>query len=76
LKALAAALQGRDAYWQKQVEIQRIAAEGWVAFTRGQRDQGITLLREAAEREGRTEKHPVTPGPLSPRASSSARCWR
>ncbi|MBV1798225.1 lipopolysaccharide assembly protein LapB [Siccirubricoccus sp. G192] len=66
LRAAAAALQGRDAYWQEQVEIQRIAAEGWVAFARGERDQGLTLLREAAEREGRTEKHPVTPGPLAP----------
>ena len=66
LKAAAAALQGRDAYWQEQVEILRVAAEGWVAFERGGRDQGLALLREAAEREGRTEKHPVTPGPLMP----------
>ena len=35
LKAAAAALQGRDAYWQEQVEILRVAAEGWVAFARG-----------------------------------------
>ena len=27
---------------------------------------GLALLREAAEREGRTDKHPVTPGPLVP----------
>ncbi len=66
LKAAAAALQGRDAYWQEQVEIQRVAAEGWVAFARGERDAGLALLREAADREGRTEKHPVTPGPLAP----------
>jgi tetratricopeptide (TPR) repeat protein len=66
LKAAAAALQGRDAYWQEQVEILRAAAEGWVAFARGEREAGLALLREAAEREGRTEKHPVTPGPLFP----------
>jgi tetratricopeptide (TPR) repeat protein len=66
LKAAAAALQGRDVYWQEQVEIQRVAAEGWVAFARGERDAGLALLREAADREGRTEKHPVTPGPLAP----------
>lgn len=66
LKAAAAALQGRDAYWQEQTDILRVAAEGWVAFARGQRDQGIALLREATEREARTEKHPVTPGPLMP----------
>lgn len=66
LKAAAAALAGRDPYWQEQVEILRIAAEGWVAFARGGREGGLALLREAAEREARTEKHPVTPGPLMP----------
>ncbi|SDD26807.1 tetratricopeptide repeat protein [Belnapia rosea] len=66
LKAAAGALQGRDAYWQEQVDIHRVAAEGWVAFSRGQRDQGLVMLQEAADREGRTEKHPVTPGPLMP----------
>jgi tetratricopeptide (TPR) repeat protein len=62
----AAALAGRDPYWHEQVEILRIAADGWVAFARGERDKGLALLNEAAEREGRTEKHPVTPGPLMP----------
>ena len=66
LKVAAAALQGRDAYWHEQTEILRLAAEGWVAFAGGQRDQGLALLREATEREGRTDKHPVTPGPLFP----------
>jgi hypothetical protein len=66
LKAAAAAMQGRDAYWHEQVEIQRVAAEAWVAFARGERDQGIATIREAVEREAKTEKHPVTPGPLMP----------
>ena len=62
----AAALQGRDAYWAEQVDIQRVAAEGWVAFAAGRREEGLATLRDAAEREARTEKHPVTPGPLAP----------
>jgi tetratricopeptide (TPR) repeat protein len=66
LHAAAAALQDRDAYWQEQVTIQRIAAEGWVAYARGDREAGLARLREASEREARTEKHPVTPGPLFP----------
>ncbi|MBL6459542.1 hypothetical protein JMJ55_29985 [Belnapia sp. T6] len=66
LKAAAAALQGRDAYWQEQTEILRVAAEGWVAFARGQHDQGLAVMREAVEREAKTEKHPITPGPLMP----------
>jgi tetratricopeptide (TPR) repeat protein len=66
LRAAASALQGRDAYWQEQVDILRIAAEGWVAFARGEQEAGLALLRQAAEREARTDKHPVTPGPLMP----------
>ena len=66
LKAAAAALRSSDAYWAEQTEILRLAAEGWVSFARGGRDAGLALLREAAEREGRTDKHPVTPGPLMP----------
>ena len=67
LKAAATALRGAgDAYWAEQTEMLRLAAEGWVAFARGDRDAGLALLREAAEREGRTDKHPVTPGPLAP----------
>ncbi|MBL6458212.1 hypothetical protein JMJ55_23015 [Belnapia sp. T6] len=67
LKAAATALRGSgDAYWAEQTEILRLAAEGWVAFGRGGREEGLALLREAAERESRTDKHPVTPGPLMP----------
>ncbi|WP_134495746.1 hypothetical protein [Microvirga pakistanensis] len=66
LKTAAAALRGSDAYWAEQTEILRLAAEAWVAFARTQHDQAVTTMREAAEREGRTDKHPVTPGPLVP----------
>jgi tetratricopeptide (TPR) repeat protein len=66
LKTAAAALRASDPYWAEQTEILRLSAEGWVAYARGEREQGLTLLREAAEREGRTDKHPVTPGPLMP----------
>ncbi|WP_052389564.1 tetratricopeptide repeat protein [Belnapia moabensis] len=67
LKAAATALRDSgDAYWAEQTEILRLAAEGWVAFARGGREESLALLREAAERESRTDKHPVTPGPLMP----------
>ena len=66
LKAAAAALRSSDAYWAEQTEILRLAAEAWVAFARTQDDQAVTTMHEAAEREGRTDKHPVTPGPLFP----------
>ena len=66
LKAAVAALRTSDPYWAEQTDILRLSAESWVAYARGEREQGLTLLREAAEREGRTDKHPVTPGPLMP----------
>lgn len=66
LGRITVALRDRDAYWAEQVDIQRQSAEGWSAFAAGRRDEGLAALREAAEREGRTEKAPITPGPLAP----------
>src|SRR5205823_6156755 len=53
-------------YWADQVEIQRQVVSAWVARAEGRKDEALTLLRAAAEREDATEKHPVTPGPLAP----------
>ena len=66
LKRIVEALRTRDAYWSEQVDIQRQTAEGWIAFAAGRREEGLATLRQAAEREGETEKHVVTPGPLAP----------
>ena len=66
LGRIAEGLRGRDPYWAEQVAIQREAAAGWQAFAAGQREAGLATLRAAAEREGRTDKHVVTPGPLAP----------
>ncbi len=66
LGRLAEELRPRDPYWAEQVTIQRLAAEGWAAFAAGERERGLGLLRQAAEREALTEKAPVTPGPLAP----------
>jgi tetratricopeptide (TPR) repeat protein len=67
LEALRAALTDRkDAYWSEQVEIQRLAGSGWLAQAEGKAEEARTLLRSAADREDRSEKHPVTPGALLP----------
>ncbi|WP_424810918.1 tetratricopeptide repeat protein [Roseococcus sp. YIM B11640] len=66
LARIAQALQARDPYWSEQVAIQREAAMGVQQFAAGQREDGLATLRGAAEREGRTDKHVVTPGPLAP----------
>jgi len=59
-------LELKDAYWAEQVDIQRRAAEAWVAYANGQKDEGIKLLAAAAAAEDLTDKSAVTPGPLAP----------
>jgi tetratricopeptide (TPR) repeat protein len=57
---------GGNTYWEEQVEIQFVAANAWVAFASGRREEGISQLRAAAKLEGTTNKNVVTPGPLAP----------
>lgn len=67
LAALSTRLTAKnEAYWAEQVQIQRIGAQAWLAFSQNERDQALTLMREAATREDATEKAAVTPGPLAP----------
>ena len=53
-------------YWAQQVEIMRLASAGWVEFAGGRRDEGLALVRQAADLESRTEKSPISPGPVLP----------
>jgi tetratricopeptide (TPR) repeat protein len=55
-----------NAYWGKQVEIQRLSALAWLQFEAGSRDQALSTMRAAAALEAGTEKHPVTPGEVLP----------
>jgi tetratricopeptide (TPR) repeat protein len=48
------------------VEIMRLQAAGWTAFAAGQKDEALRLVRASADLEDRTDKHPVTPGPVLP----------
>jgi tetratricopeptide (TPR) repeat protein len=56
----------KDPYWTEQINIQRRVADAWRLFAMGQRDEGITALRAAADAEDATDKAAVTPGPLAP----------
>ncbi len=56
----------QNSYWADQVEIQRLAAEGWIARAEKRNDEAVALLRSAADLEDATEKHPVTPGAVLP----------
>ncbi|MGH6886604.1 MAG: hypothetical protein ACREGK_11095, partial [Geminicoccales bacterium] len=52
--------------WAAQVEIQRLAAEGWLRHAEGKHAEAERLLRAAADLEDSTDKHPVTPGSVLP----------
>ena len=58
--------QVKDAYWQEQIEIQRLGASAWTAHAEGKNDEAFSLMRSASQREDATEKAAVTPGPLKP----------
>ena len=61
-----AAVDAKIGYWPDQIEIQRRAAAGWLARAEGRNDDAQRLLKEAAELEAATDKHPVTPGAVLP----------
>jgi tetratricopeptide (TPR) repeat protein len=65
LGALRDQVAASNAYWAKQVEIQRLAAQAWLEFS-ADRSIALATMRQAAELERSTEKHPVTPGSVLP----------
>lgn len=52
--------------WATQIEVQRLAATGWLAHAEGRKEEAMLQLRSAADLEDATDKHPVTPGALLP----------
>jgi len=61
-----ASVDAKIPYWPDQIEIQRRAAAGWLAHAEGRNDDARRLLKEAADLEAATDKHPVTPGAVAP----------
>ena len=67
LARLHKALQdAKNNYWATEVEIQRLAVAGWIAFAQGKTDDAQKLMRAAADLEDKNEKHIVTPGRIVP----------
>ncbi len=56
----------KDAHWAEQIDIQRQVAAAWVLYAQGQYDEALKAMAAAADAEDKTEKSPVTPGPLAP----------
>jgi predicted Zn-dependent protease len=49
-------------YWVSDIEAHHQMVAGWIAYTQGDRDEALRLLRAAADREDSTEQDPVMPG--------------
>jgi tetratricopeptide (TPR) repeat protein len=56
----------KDNYWATEVEVQRLSAAAWIARAKGNSDEGLTLMRSAADMEDKSEKAAVTPGRIIP----------
>jgi hypothetical protein len=59
-------VQAKDTYWATQLDIQRQAAEGWMLWAQGKKDEAVRTLTAAAALEDTTDKSAITPGPLAP----------
>jgi hypothetical protein len=56
----------RDAYWSGQVDIQTMIVTAWAQLAAGNQERALQTMSDAADSEDKTEKHPVTPGQLTP----------
>ncbi|PKV62419.1 tetratricopeptide repeat protein [Pontibacter ramchanderi] len=55
-----------ETYWAAQVEAQQMTVQAWLAYQKGDKEKGLALMREAADKEDALDKHPVTPGAVLP----------
>ncbi|MCU1237260.1 MAG: repeat protein [Candidatus Solibacter sp.] len=67
IDAIRAALPvTRDYDWSGSIGAQSEAARALIVYAEGKKDEGLRLLRTAADHEDAVDKHPVTPGALLP----------
>jgi len=52
-------------YWAKQIKIQYLTVRAWTLYNTSE-EKGLSVMKEAADLEATTEKHPVTPGEVLP----------
>jgi tetratricopeptide (TPR) repeat protein len=55
-----------NTYWANQVEVQRREVAAWIAEQSGKHEDGLMMMRSAAELEESMDKDAVTPGAVTP----------
>ena len=55
-----------NTYWSNQVEVQRREVAAWIAEQSGKHEDGLDMMRSAAELEESMDKDAVTPGAITP----------
>jgi tetratricopeptide (TPR) repeat protein len=58
--------EAKNNYWAGQVDVQEQAASAWILYADGKYDDALKAMSVAVDAEDKTEKAPVTPGPLAP----------
>ena len=67
LQALRAAIvELKLPYWPQQLDIQLKVASAWAAYAEGNKAAALKLMREGADLESASDKHPVSPGYVAP----------
>ncbi|MEX0733577.1 MAG: hypothetical protein WD944_12420 [Steroidobacteraceae bacterium] len=61
-----AARKSGEELFARNIQVLRLELSAWVAHAEGQEASSVALMREAAELETSTPKHPVTPAPTLP----------
>jgi tetratricopeptide (TPR) repeat protein len=61
-----ALVRTKETYWAGQVEIQQEIATAWLTLAEGKKEEALQKMRAAADHEGATDKHSVTPGVVLP----------
>ena len=59
-------MQKKEKYYADQVLVQLKTSEAWIAWKEGKNELALERMKEAADLEDKTQKHPVTPGEVLP----------
>ena len=58
--------EAKSDYWAGQVDVQVQTANAWILYADSKYDDALAAMSAAVDAEDKTEKAPVTPGPLAP----------